>query len=41
LKNKNVKGDTAREKGKEQIKTALNKISGKSDLNTKNITEML
>lgn len=41
LKNKNVKGDTAREKGKEQIKTALNKISGKSGINTKNITEML
>lgn len=41
LKNKNVKGDTAREKGKEQIKTALNKISGKSSINTKNITEML
>lgn len=41
LKNKNVKGDTAREKGKEQIKTALNKISGKSSINTKNIIEML
>lgn len=41
LKNKNIKGDTAREKGKEQIKTALNKISGKSGINTKNITEML
>lgn len=41
LKNKNVKGDTAREKGKEQIKTALNKISGKSGIKTENIAEML
>lgn len=41
LKNKNVKGDTVREKGKEQIKTALNKISGKSSIKTENIAEML
>lgn len=41
LKNKNVKGDTAREKGKEQIKTALNKISGKSGISTENIANML
>lgn len=42
LKNKNVEGDTAREKGKEQIKTALNKISSKSGgINAKNIAKML
>ncbi len=41
LKNKDVKGDTAREKGKEQIKTALNKISGKSGISTENIANML
>lgn len=41
LKNKNVKGDTARERGKEQIKTALNKISGKSGISTENIANML
>lgn len=41
LKDKNVKGDTAREKGKEQIKTALNKISGKSGISTENIANML
>ena len=41
LKNKNVKGDTARERGKEQIKTALNKISGKSGISTENIAKML
>lgn len=41
LKDKNVKGDTAREKGKEQIKTALNKISGKSGISTENIAKML
>ena len=41
LKDKNVKGDTAREKGKEQIKTALNKISGKSGISTENIVNML
>lgn len=41
LKDKNVKGDTAREKGKEQIKTALNKISGKSGISTENIARML
>ena len=41
LKNKNVRGDTAREKGKEQIKTALNKISGKSGISTENIANML
>lgn len=43
LKNKNVKGDTAREKGKEQIKTALNKISGKSGsgITAENIAKML
>ena len=41
LKNKNVKGDTVRERGKEQIKTALNKISGKSGISTENIANML
>lgn len=41
LKDKNVKGDTVREKGKEQIKTALNKISGKSGISTENIAKML
>lgn len=41
LKNKNVKGDTTREKGKEQIKIALSKISGQSAVTTKNIAEML
>lgn len=41
LKNKSVKGDTVREKGKEQIKTALNKISGKSGISTENIANML
>ena len=41
LKDKNIKGDTVREKGKEQIKTALNKISGKSGISTENIAKML